>query len=1007
MTSRFARTLGIPCLCLMAATPGFAASPPARDALTENAATQWDWDLVNPWEFESWITDDSTRVKAGTRSLQYQTEGAFDTWLWAPVNRDAGWDFTSVSRFRFWVYAVNNNLGFQDLSPRIRLGKDAENYAEFHPPHDLLNDARNQWLEIEVPMAGDSFWTRTDVGSNGLNANSNGVVVVNYIEIHSDTWDAGFTLWFDDLSFETTPVPVDKLTAIAGNAKVSLQWLPYPAYTSFDHFAVYRSTSAFSSVNGLTPIATISDPGATTYVDSAAVNGTHYHYAVTVVATGGDEEKSVASIGPRTPRNETDLHVLYIERTPRYPRYAPIYTGYDITEPSGYGPYYITAATGLGEGQTGGEQRFPSIGQTVTYTVHIRNRGTNTIAGPVAGTWRYDGSVIGTASIPGPLAPGASGTASVTRVWDGQMHDLTFTIDTPDARPENSTLTIDTNAVGFLSYFDRSYEEHHREDSANYPQATSDDFAHWLHLHMQEMNEMFEAAGSDKRVRFDRLEPLGDYDADPSVDTIYWAVFPFRYRAGEGTLRHSGYYHPDVDIDYGLLHEKGHQLGLIDIYQLDVSGDDNDVSGQGYSGVPGLMHGCSPFFSLNSALAMNHWYDKAHGYFGQYIYSTPDQVRMRFIGVDGQPLADATVKMYQLNIIPNVGKRISSQIKAQGVTDANGEWLLPNVPIDTGMVPTTYAGDTLKPNPFGYLAVVGWNGLLHFRIEKDGGVDYAWLDILEVNNAYWQGQTDVATFERDVAVGGAPQFIPPADMTELNVYDWTAWAQGANASVYDETAAGLHPVGAGSIRFETDGGFDTSMRYPATVTARWDLTRSTTLNVRFRSVNNNSPTFQNGSPWIRLLDSENNYFQYQYYSGSSPLDKLAETLNTWRTYAIPLNAPAPPTNGWGRTVSGSPDLANIQYIEIHADTWGAGFTLWVDGLSFTPRPFCHGDGNRDSRIDLHDFAQLQECFGVGGSLGGTVCEIYDFTGDDAVTVDDYAGFAAAITGPDTPLEECQ
>jgi len=197
------------------------------------------------------------------------------------------------------------------------------------------------------------------------------------------------------------------------------------------------------------------------------------------------------------------------------------------------------------------------------------------------------------------------------------------------------------------------------------------------------------------------------------------------------------------------------------------------------------------------------------------------------------------------------------------------------------------------------------------------------------------------------------------------------------------------------------------MRYPATVTARWDLTRSTTLNVRLRSVNNNSPTFQNGSPWIRLLDSENNYFQYQYYSGSSPVDKLDETLNTWRTYAIPLNAPAPPTNGWGRTASGSPDLANIQYIEIHADTWGAGFTLWVDGLSFTPRPFCHGDGNRDCRIDLRDFAELQECFGVGGSLGGTVCEIYDFTGDDAVTVDDYAGFAAAITGPDTPLEECQ
>jgi hypothetical protein len=292
-------------------------------------------------------------------------------------------------------------------------------------------------------------------------------------------------------------------------------------------------------------------------------------------------------------------------------------------------------------------------------------------------------------------------------------------------------------------------------------------------------------------------------------------------------------------------------------------------------------------------------------------------------------------------------------------------------------------------------------------VEKDGGVDYAWLDVLEVSNAYWAGQTEIATFERNVAVGGAPQFIPPADLTELNAYDWTAWAQGADAWVYDETGTGLHPVGDGSIRFETNGGFDTSLRYPATVTARWDLTRSAVLNVRFRTVNNNNPKFQGGSPWIRLMDSENNYFQYQYYSGGSAIDKLNETLDTWRTYSIPLDAPAPPTNGWGRTVHGTPDLANIQYIEIHADTWGAGFTLWVDGLGFDPRPFCRGDGNRDDRIDLQDAADLQHCFGTAGPLAGTVCEIYDFTGDDAVTLEDYADFAAAMTGPADTLETCR
>ena len=65
------------------------------------------------------------------------------------------------------------------------------------------------------------------------------------------------------------------------------------------------------------------------------------------------------------------------------------------------------------------------------------------------------------------------------------------------------------------------------------------------------------------------------------------------------------------------------------------------------------------------------------------------------------------------------------------------------------MVPPTFAGDALSDNPFGYLAVVGTNGLLLFEVEDRGHVDYAWLEVTEVNVAYELGQTDVATFERD------------------------------------------------------------------------------------------------------------------------------------------------------------------------------------------------------------------------------------------------------------------
>ncbi len=987
-------------LWLLLPEPSSAALPPAADALTEFAASQWDWDLQNNWEYTSTITDDTTRVKVGAASLKYDTTGAFDTWLWSPSGRDAAWDFTNVSRLRFWVYAVNPNLGFQGPSPWIRLGTSPTSYWEYNPSYDVLNEARNQWVLVDIPLSGGGVWTRTTVGTVDP-------AVINYVEIHADTWDAGFTLWFDDLTFDSTPALPDGLRAVAGDGQVSLAWRPYTPGLGFDHFAIYRATASFSSVAGMTPIDTVQDGGATSYTDTTAANGMSYYYAITSVSVGGQEETQVESVGPRTPRHETDMHVLYIERTPRYPRYAPTYTYYTVTEPSGFGPYGFSAATGLGQGQTGATQRFPSIGATVTYTAHVRNRGTTTIAGPVQATWRYDGGVIGTATIPGPLAPGEAAATAITRTWDGLSHEISFTIDTPDDRPENNLLVDDTNAVGFLTYVDRTYEEDHREETPSYPQASTDDFIYWLHLHMAEMNRLLEEAGSDKRVRYDRLEVLDDDAPDPAIDTIYWAVFPFRFRAGDGSLRSgSGYYHADVDIDYGLLHEEGHQLGLVDIYQLDLSGEDNHVSGQGYSAVAGLMHGVSDFLSTHSALAMNHWYNVAHGYYGQYMYAMPATVRLRLVGVDGDPLDGATVKMYQKIEIPGVGQQIPDQVKAQGVTNANGEWDLPNVPIDTDMVPTTYAGDQLHANPFGYLAVVGNNGLLHFRVEKDGGVDYAWLDVTEVNVAYWQGATDVAVFERQVAVGGAPQFVPPPDMTELNAYDWTAWAQGSDPThtyVEDETTAGLHPVGAGSIRFVTDGGFDTSIRYPATVTAVWDLSASNVLNIRLRT--ENSQSFQSGSPWIRLMDADNNYFEYQYYLGGVPTDKLNETRGVWRSYSIPLDAPSNPVNGWGRAVHGTPSLADVHFVEIHADTWGAGFTMWVDGLGFDPQPLCHGDANNDAHIDLVDIAGLQACFS-GDGVCAPGCDAFDWDDDCDVDADDYAAFADRITGTSDYMAQC-
>lgn len=722
--------------------------------------------------------------------------------------------------------------------------------------------------------------------------------------------------------------------AVAGNHQVSLLWTPLIDPTGqFDHYAIYRATLPFTSVAGMMPIATVADIAAGGYVDTAAANGTSYYYAVTAVSAGGGEITSAPSVGPRTPRDETDLQVVSIARSPEYPRYLPIYTGYQMTEPSGFGPYTFTAATGLNGGQTFDTQRFPNIGDPVTYTATVRNRGTNTFTGALAGHWNVDGAVVVSASQPVSLQPGQTTTFTYVIPWDNQPHELDFTIDVTDARSQNNTLSSNTLAVPFLTYVDSSFIETFREVwSTRHPGAKTDDMIDWLNMNMQRFNELFANAGSPERVHYGVLQVLDDTMPDPTTDTTPYAIFPFRYHAGtDGDPRLSGYYNSNDDIDYGLLHEMGHQLGLIDIYQLDVPPEANQVSGMGYSGPDDLMRNVAPFLSENSADAMTHWLHEARGYFGQYLYNLPATMQLRIDGFDGKPLSGATVKVYQYVDRPGLGKVITNQIKFQGTTDANGIYTLPNVPIDPSIIPKIGTGDELHPNPFGYVACVGTNGVFLFRIEYAGGVDYAWLDITQANNAYWEGQTATATFDRQVALGGPVQTRPPIDMAENNASDWSTWAQGGTATIADDSAQKV--AGQASLRFVTDGGFDNYLRYPRTYTAHWDLTQAHFLNLSLRTDNPNG-AFQNGSPWIRLSDANGNYFEYQYFLGGGPYDLLNETMGQWKSYQVPLDAAPDMQNGWRRTAHGTPDLSNIQYLEIHADTWGYGFTLWVDGLGF-------------------------------------------------------------------------
>ena len=537
--------------------------------------------------------------------------------------------------------------------------------------------------------------------------------------------------------------------------------------------------------------------------------------------------------------------MVTIARSPEFPRYWPDYQWHEVTEPGGFGPYYFTSSNGLLGGQTLADQRFPSVGDPVTYTATVRIAG-RTVQGSVNGTWTVDGNPAASAAQNVDLSPDETVQFVTTLPWDGQPHEIAFAIDAVDARAANNRLVSDTMAVPLLTYVDRSFVESFRDEwSPAYPQATTDDVLDWLNSHMDRFNELFAEAGVQKRVHYGVLQVIDDQAPDPPLDpaTSPYGVFPFRYRTGvDGDLRLSGYYDPADDIDYGLLHEIGHQLGLIDIYQLNVDPSQNEVSHRGYRATADLMNGVDHFLSPASALAMEHWLHDVHGYYGQYLYNIPQTMKLRVLDYHGQPLANAQVTMYQVAERPGQGKVIANQPKASGLTDADGYFTLPNVDIDESLVPPVGTGDVLHDNPFGYVAVVGTNGVLHFKVEKDGATDFAWLDITEANVAYWTGHQTQAVFDRQLALGMPVQTQPPADMAEPSAGAWAAWADGATASATYDTAR--KTTGDASVHFVTDGGFDTYVRYPQEFNARWDLSGVASLTLSVYADNPNVYRFQ-------------------------------------------------------------------------------------------------------------------------------------------------------------------
>jgi hypothetical protein len=114
--------------------------------------------------------DDSMNRLLGQSSVRVETDEAFPFAFLTPPSRSM-------------------NL---DASQHTRLGMFLKAHV---PASNLLPTAPDEWIHVEIPLAGGGGFARTIAGGGTLTD-------VDYVELQTDTWDhLKYTVWIDGLTF--------------------------------------------------------------------------------------------------------------------------------------------------------------------------------------------------------------------------------------------------------------------------------------------------------------------------------------------------------------------------------------------------------------------------------------------------------------------------------------------------------------------------------------------------------------------------------------------------------------------------------------------------------------------------------------------------------------------------------------------------------------------------------------------------------------------------------------
>ena len=463
-----------------------------------------------------------------------------------------------------------------------------------------------------------------------------------------------------------------------------------------------------------------------------------------------------------------DLVVRYVERQPRYPVYTVSYSAnqfwcpYPFDEPKG--PVLCQHDPSI--------KRNPAPGDTVQLIAHVSNFG-DTDSEHFDYVWRLDGEVI-ESGIHEAITAGSSTEITVDIAWPDEASNpvVTFEVDSENQIDEifelNNSVHDWIKGYTLGIYFSEESYESLKLSAEVAGEIQSPEL--WFHNNIDRLNEYLIDAGVKDRVRTELYliaaeKNLGTkHELSLMVDG-WWGIWhDTPVYSIEG-------YRARMEIDGGLLHEIMHQLGVIDIYRMVLDVDKvrlpdinrpSHLAGCGLDywnadrdcfrfspDIHDIMAGHAlPFIGLHTAGGLNSNYGHRRGFYGEYLFDTPDKTSVKIVDKNGDALENVELRFYQLEE-QQVGDEffsiVDDVVEFNVTTDEAGIATLPNRGI-TGIVTAT--GHQLRPNPFGIISVVGNNGIFIIEMTSDECTNYEWLTLVELNLAYWDGQTDEAVFTK-------------------------------------------------------------------------------------------------------------------------------------------------------------------------------------------------------------------------------------------------------------------